>query len=119
MESISAAKAALHVVRAAPDEPITLDPSLELVLVAGHDVHVAVKEHRDRRIDGSGIGDENRQVTHGQLVNGHVPSLEPATHEPRAEPYALRGRRIEADQLLGEKTLVQTDESSGRRGRGR
>ena len=60
---------------------------------------------------GPGVGDQHRQVAHRQLMNGHVASLEPATHEPRAEPYALRGRGIEADQLLGEKALVHGREN--------
>ena len=48
MASSRAASGALHVVGAAAAEPVAVDPGLELLGAARHDVDVAVEEDRGR-----------------------------------------------------------------------
>ena len=101
-----AREGALHVVGAPAEQPVPVEPRLELLGAPGDDVDVAVQKHRRRRRLGADLGQRHRQVAAGDLAGLDVAGVEPALDEPGAELDPLRGRGVVADQLLGQQSLV-------------
>ena len=95
----------LHVVGAAADQPVALDPRLELLRPPGDDVEVAVEDD-GRAVGGPDLGDRHRQVADADLARLDLARLEPALDEPGGEPDPLRLGGVVGDQLLGERLLV-------------
>ena len=92
---------ALHVVGAPPEEPIPLDPRLELLGVARHHVDVPL-EHDRRRIRGPDFGLDHRPSAHRFPGRLDISRLEPRFHKPRALDNASLLAGFVGDQALGE-----------------
>ena len=98
-------EAALHVVGAAADEPVALDPRRELLVVRRDDVDVAVQDHgrADRRADRG--EDDGQAVEVAHLVLDLVRS-EPPLDEGRCVAHTVRGGGVVRHQPLREGALV-------------
>ena len=96
---------ALHVVGAAAVDAVALHHGLELLRASGHDVEVAVEDHR-RPLGRADPRGQHGQAADLQLVDRDVARLEPSLHETGglADPLAVGG--VVPDQALGEGSLV-------------
>src|SRR6476661_8084013 len=73
---------ALHVIGAAADQPVAVDPRRELALARGNDVEMAVEDDR-RPVRGARLGQDDRQAVVVDAVDLELARLEPALDEAR------------------------------------
>jgi hypothetical protein len=84
-------QSALHVVGAAADQPVALDPRGELLGAPGDHVEMAVEHDAGRvRIARADLGDEHRQTVVVVLAQLNSVRLQPALHEPGGSDDRLR-----------------------------
>ena len=93
---------ALHVIGAAPVEPVALEPRLELVAMGGDDVDMALEHHRRRVRPAADLGLQHRQPPHGFPLGLDVPCRQPGFDEPGALDDRRRLSGPVGDQALGE-----------------
>ena len=107
---IIAASAALHVVGAPSDQAVALEARLELLVVAGDDVEMAV-QHDGRAvvISRADVGDQDRQAVVSVLAHLDLARLEPALHERRRRRELLGAGRVIGDEPLRERAFVDHD----------
>ena len=98
-------EAALHVVRAAADEPVAFDARLELAGVRRDDVDVPVEDH-GRAVGGADLGKHHRQAAELAPRDGDVASFEPPLHEAHSGAQAIVGGRVVGHQALGQNPFV-------------
>ena len=96
---------ALHVVGAAADEPIALDPRGELALARGDDVEVAVEDD-GRAVGGADLGQDDRQPVVVDAVDLQLARLQPALDEAGSRAQTLAAGGVVGDEALGEDVLV-------------
>ena len=89
-------EAALHVVGAAADQPVALDPRLELLGVRGHDVDVAVQDDRRRAavLRRRRRRRRDRQALVVVLAHVDVARLQPALDEARGASRSPSGVEV-------------------------
>ena len=109
---------ALHVVRAAPDQPVALDARRELLLERRDDVEVAV-QHDQRAARPAGLGEDHGQAVVVDVAHGDVARLEPALDELGRRVQAVGARGVVGDQPLGECAFVHVTTRIGSRDAGR
>jgi len=82
---------------------------LELALASGHDVEVAVQDHR-RPLARADVGHDDREAVEVALAHVDVAGLEPALDERgrRAQRLGLRG--VVPHEALGEDPLIHVPE---------
>ena len=93
---------ALHVVGAAPVEPIAFEPRLELLGVGGDDVDVALQHDRGRP-RGPHFRLHHRQPPHRFAGRLDISRLEPRFHKPGALDDVLLLAGLVRDQPLGQR----------------
>ena len=91
---------ALHVVGAAAEKAIAVQPRLELLRAARDDVDVAVQQQRQLRVGGTDLGEGHGQAAALDLMGVDLACLQPALDEARALLDPLGRRGVVADQLL-------------------
>ena len=109
-------QAALHVVGAAPDQAVPLDPRLELLGTPGHDIEMTVEDdtrrgwvgaRAARRPRGSAdFGDQHGLAAVVMLDDLDVARLEPAADEPGGGAQLIWTGGVVADQPLRQGLLV-------------
>ena len=95
----------LHVVGAPAEQPVPLDPRLELVGIAGNDIEVAV-EDQDPALGIPCLGGQHREAPALLLMHRNAPGIEPSLDEARGLMHPLGLRGVVGDQAPGQGQQV-------------